>query len=163
LCHRSHLNLNKIDHRSYGATLWSPILVKLALPICARSASYHHHPSNFLLAMLPIATKTKRKATASLHPFGTLDSIRELFTFSPFGLCCRQSYDCRTIEFDERCICRHLKKHGMDSRVATVRSLLDGYKRDLENAKALGSIESFRSNYKTYYGYSVFVVGLFSR
>ncbi len=53
-----------------------------------------------------------------------------------------------------RCICRHLKKHGMDSRVATVGSLLDGNKRDLENAKALGSIESFRSDYKTYYGYS---------
>jgi hypothetical protein len=38
---------------------------------------------------------------------------------------------------DERSIQLHLKKHGMDSRAAIVRSLLDGYNTQLDNAKVL--------------------------
>jgi hypothetical protein len=95
-----------------------------------------------------------------VHPIMT---IQEVVTFSPFGLGCRQCIRSASIQSGERSIQIHLKKHGMDSRLSTVRSLLEEYKKELLNAKALGSIESFRSNYKTYYGYSVFVVGLFSR
>jgi hypothetical protein len=83
-----------------------------------------------------------------------LSSIRELFSFSPFGLRCLQSNNCATVELDERCICRHLKKHGLDSRVSTVRSLLEEYKKELLNAKALGSIDPYRSDSKTYAGFS---------
>ena len=103
-------------------------------------------------------TSTKRKAMV-LQDIPQEDAdpmlpIRDLFTFSPFGLCCRQCKNNSIIQRDERCISRHLKKHGMDSRVALVRSLLLAFELQLEIAKASGSIESYRSDNNTYTGYS---------
>jgi hypothetical protein len=49
---------------------------------------------------------------------------------------------------------RHLKKHGMDSRVATVSSLFDTFQTQLDLAKASESIEPYRSDKYTYTGYS---------
>jgi hypothetical protein len=103
-------------------------------------------------------TSTKRKATV-LQDIPQEDAdpmlpIRDLFTFSPFGLCCRQCKNNSIIQRDERCISRHLKKHGMDSRVALVRSLLLAFDLQLKIAKASGSIESYRSDKNTYTGYS---------
>jgi hypothetical protein len=82
-----------------------------------------------------------------------LDAIRELFTYSPFGLCCRQCEKGLPIQLDERCIRRHLKTHGMDSRVATVSSLFKEYKSQLEIVKAAGTIEPYRSDTKIYSGF----------
>jgi hypothetical protein len=80
--------------------------------------------------------------------------IQELFTFSPFGLGCRQCKDSVTIQIDERCISRHLKKHGMDSRIATVTTLLNMFKAEIENVKASGTIEPYRIDNTVYEGYS---------
>ena len=82
-----------------------------------------------------------------------LACIRELFIFSPFGLHCRQCEKGLTIQLDERCIRRHLKTHGMDSRVATVSSLFEEYKSQLEKVKAAGTIEPYRSDTKIYSGF----------
>ena len=81
-------------------------------------------------------------------------AMQELFTFSPFGLGCRQCTNTLTIQLDKRCIARHLKKHGMDSRVATVSSLFDTFQTQLDLAKASESIEPYRSDKYTYMGYS---------
>ena len=80
--------------------------------------------------------------------------IRAMFTFSPFGLGCRQCKNNVTILIDERCIRDHLKKHGIDSKVATVRSLFEGYIAQIESAKMLGTITPYQSDKKTYTGYS---------
>jgi len=82
-----------------------------------------------------------------------LASIRELFTFSPFGLHCRQCEKGLPIQLDERCIRRHLKTHGMDSRVATVHSLFKEYKSQVENVRAVGTIEPYRSDQQIYSGF----------
>ncbi|KAI2503191.1 hypothetical protein MHU86_11294 [Fragilaria crotonensis] len=95
--------------------------------------------------MLSIATK-KGNASDGTH--------LQLFTFSPFGLGCRQCIRSASIQSDERSIQIHLKKHGMDSRLSTVRSLLEEYKKELLHAKALGSIDPYRSDSKTYAGFS---------
>ncbi|KAI2489813.1 hypothetical protein MHU86_24767 [Fragilaria crotonensis] len=95
-----------------------------------------------------------RKTTSDLID-SPLESIPEsLFTFSPFGLCCRKCEKHVAIKLDERSIRNHLKKHGMDSRITTVRSLLHGYNMQLNIAKASGSIEQFRMDKNTYSGYS---------
>jgi hypothetical protein len=111
----------------------------------------------FILFAMPLIPNTKRKASVLQDIAPEVDpllSIQELFIFSPFGLCCRQCKNNVTIQLDERCIARHLKKHGMDSRVATVRSLFLAFKSQLEFAKALGTIDSYRSDKITYIGYS---------
>jgi hypothetical protein len=76
------------------------------------------------------------------------------FTFSPFGLGCRLCKNNVTIHMDKRSIQLQLKKHGMDSRVSTVRSLLKGYKTLLQNAKALQTIDPFQRDFNEYIGYS---------
>ena len=121
--------------------------------------------------MLPCASTTKQKAkdwtptpvlSASLHLSTVVDplaSIRELFTFSPFGLCCQLCIKHVTIQLDARSIGDHLRKHGQDCRVATVRSLLEGYKVEFDNAKALGTIDPYRINNNTYMGHSCISCG----
>ncbi|KAI2494426.1 hypothetical protein MHU86_20109 [Fragilaria crotonensis] len=121
--------------------------------------------------MLPIATSRKRCASDGIHLPALIEAngfafknpspvvhpimtIQEVFTFSPFGLGCRQCIRSTSIQSDERSIQLHLKKHGMDSRVFTVRSLLEEYKKELLHAKALGSIDPYRSDSKTYAGFS---------
>jgi superfamily II DNA helicase RecQ len=84
----------------------------------------------------------------------TFVATSELFTFSPFGLGCRLCKNNVTIQMEERSIQLHLKKHGMDSRVSSIRSLLKGYKTLLQNAKALQTIDSFRRDFNEYIGYS---------
>jgi hypothetical protein len=84
-----------------------------------------------------------------------MESISELFTFSPFGLCCRQcKTNLVTIKLDERPIRDHLKKHNMDSRMSTVRTIFEGYKSQLAHVKASGTIEQYRIDMKTYSGLS---------
>ena len=77
-----------------------------------------------------------------------------LFTFSPFGLSCQQCSNNFTIQLDTRCISRHLKKHGMDSSIATARSLFNTFQKELEVVKASGTMDKYRSDMKTYSGYS---------
>jgi len=79
------------------------------------------------------ATPPKRKVA--------VDPIRELFTFSPFGLGCRECKINASIQLEERCIRDHLKKHVMTSSIVVVRSLLDMFRAELEFAKASGTIE----------------------
>jgi hypothetical protein len=83
-----------------------------------------------------------------------MQAIKELFIFSPFGLRCVQCEKGLTIQLDERCIRRHLKMHGMDCRVATVRLLFAEYKSQIDIIKASGSIEQYRFDDKTHIGYS---------
>lgn len=94
-----------------------------------------------------------------------LAAIRELFTFSPFGLCCRQCSDKYhvQIQLDERSIRNHLKKHNMDSSISTVRSILDGFTKRVIIAKESLTMEPYRSDQKTYMGYSCSCGPVFSR
>jgi hypothetical protein len=78
----------------------------------------------------------------------------ELFTFSPFGLGCRQCTKCASIQLDERSLQIHLKKHCMDSRVVTVRSIFERFKLRIDNAKESGTIEPFQSDTEIYIGCS---------
>ena len=78
----------------------------------------------------------------------------ELFTYSPFGLCCRLCKLNFSNQLDERCISRHLKKHGMDNRVASVKSFFETFKAQIERAKASRDIKPFRSDDIYYVGYS---------
>jgi hypothetical protein len=82
-----------------------------------------------------------------------LQCVQDLFTFSPFGLSCRQCEKQVQIKFDERCIRDHLKKHCMDSRMSTVRSLLLRFSERANVIKATGTINSFRHDEKAYIGY----------
>ena len=104
----------------------------------------HHH-----LAMLGSSISRKQEAPE------VTPSIQDVFTFSPFGLSCQLSNTGAKIQLDERSIQIHMKKHDMDSRVATVRSLFDTFQsKQLDSVKALGTIEPYRSDNKTYIGYS---------
>jgi hypothetical protein len=76
-----------------------------------------------------------------------------LFTFSPFGLCCRHCKSNVTIQLDERSIQVHLKKHGMDSKSTTTRSLFEGYQALLENVRMSKTIEPYRSDNIIYIGF----------
>ena len=80
--------------------------------------------------------------------------FQQLFTFSPFGLGCRECPQNVTIQLKERCIRDHLKKHNMDSCVGTVRSLLDSFRAKLDSAKSVRTIEPYRADQKIYIGYS---------
>ena len=91
---------------------------------------------------------------SNTHQSTNMQSIKELFIFSPFGLRCVQCEKGLTIQLDERCICRHLKFHGMDSRVVTVSSLFAEYKSQIDKVKVSGSIEQYRCDKQTYIGYS---------
>jgi hypothetical protein len=68
-------------------------------------------------------------------------SIDDLFTFSPFGLNCRQCKKGAMIQMDERSISEHLKKHCMDNSISIVRSILEYFSKQVNNAKASGTIE----------------------
>jgi hypothetical protein len=89
-----------------------------------------------------MTTPVTGKPLACFLPVDSLATFEALFTFSPFGLCCQQCKGNVTIQMDERSIQLHLKKHGMDSRAAIVRSLLDGYNTQLDNAKVLQTIRT---------------------
>jgi len=79
-------------------------------------------------------------------------SILGVFTFSPFGLCCQQCG--AKIQMEERSIRNHLKRHHMDNRISTVRSVLDNFSKQVLIAKELCTIEPFRSDQKVYKGYT---------
>ena len=98
--------------------------------------------------MLAVSTKKRKEI------FDTDTPIQELFTFSPFGLCCRQCKTNASIKMEERSLVEHVRKHGLDSRISTIRSLLAKYKALLENARALGTIHPFLSDDKIYIGFS---------
>ena len=84
----------------------------------------------------------------------TLSSIEDLFTFSPFGLQCQQCNKSTMIQLNERSISDHLKSHCMDNRLTIVRSILMHFTKQVNNAKASGTIEPFKSDDKLYLGYS---------
>ena len=79
-----------------------------------------------------------------------LNPIRELFSFSPFGLCCRECGSKAKITFDERCILRHLKKHSLNISVAIVRCYVKESCSEIKLARTSGSIQPYRSDDKTY-------------
>ena len=89
-------------------------------------------------------------------------SVKELFVFSPFGLGCRQCKFNASIQMDERSIAIHLKKHSIDSRIITVRCILNHYQIELQNAKAAGIIDPFRTDKKTYSGFQCICGQMFS-
>ena len=109
----------------------------------------HHH-----LAMLRSSISRKQEALEVTPSAALITSIQDVFTFSPFGLCCQLCNTGAKIQLDERSIQIHLKRHDMDSRVATVRSLFDTFQTQLDSVKALGTIEPYRTDNKTYIGYS---------
>jgi hypothetical protein len=98
-------------------------------------------------------SREQKAAEVTSSSAALISSVQEVFRFSPFGLSC-QLCNTRTIQLDERSIQIHLKKHGMDSRVATVRSLFDSFVTQQDSVKASGTIESYRSDNITYVGYS---------
>ena len=130
------------------------------------SLSITNNKSSFaMLAMLPCNAKLTTRPII-LRPDGVgatledlpptvfpLQCVQDLFTFSPFGLSCRQCEKQVQIKFDERCIRDHLKKHCMDSRMSTVRSLLLRFSERATVIKATGTINSFRHDKKAYIGY----------
>ena len=79
---------------------------------------------------------------------------KDLFSFSPFGLCCRLCKSNVAILLDERCVRDHVKKHCMDSRMATIRSLVHKFKTQLEIAIVAGTIEPYRADNNIFTGYS---------
>jgi hypothetical protein len=103
-------------------------------------------------------TVIRRTATPLLSPPVPIPAddqlSHNLFTFSPFGLGCRQCKNKSTIQLDERCISRHLKKHGMDSKVSIVRSIIDEYEKRITVVKASGTIRPYRLDNDSYKGFS---------
>ena len=77
-----------------------------------------------------------------------------LFTFSPFGLGCQMCEKPVTIQLNLRSIQIHLKKHGMESRISTAKSLLESFEAQLETAKQYRTIEPYRVDDITYKGLS---------
>jgi hypothetical protein len=77
-----------------------------------------------------------------------------LFTFSPFGLGCQMCEKPVTIQLNLRSIQIHLKKHGMESRISTAKSLLESFEAQLETAKQYCTIEPYRVDDITYKGLS---------
>ena len=93
-------------------------------------------------------------ATPPVPTPGDDQLVHNLFTFSPFGLGCRQCQNNSTIQLDERCISRHLKKHGMDSKVSNIRSIIEEYKKRITAVKASGTIQPYRLDNESYKGWS---------
>jgi hypothetical protein len=139
-----HSAVNNIDKQQRSTTLTNDNNNHI-------SSTYHTH---FHLVMLRSSITRKQKAIEVTPSAASIASLRELFTFSPFGLCCRQCNKGATIQLDKRSIQIHLKKHGLDSRVATVHSLFVTFQTQLDNVKALGTIEPYCSDNKAYIGYS---------
>jgi hypothetical protein len=113
----------------------------------AGAKSISHHRRSHHRQQSTIAVVMSMSSTISSDP-------EELFTYSPFGLRCQLCKPNFSIQLDERCISRHLKKHGMDNRVATVKSLFETFKSQIESAKASRDINPFRSDDIFYAGYS---------
>jgi hypothetical protein len=95
--------------------------------------------------MMPSATK--KRVANDLLPFSNssldiasnhvsmpeeLATMKQIFTFSPFGLSCRKCDKGLTIKLNHTWISRHLKIHGMDSRISTVHSLIEEYESQLK-------------------------------
>ena len=78
----------------------------------------------------------------------------DLFAFSPFGLGCLLCKNGTTIQFDERSIQIHVKKHGMDSRKPTIRSLVQNFKNQHESAILAGTIKPYRADNNVFTGYA---------
>jgi len=97
--------------------------------------------------------KIQNETPAPSEDFALI-STRELFTFSPFGLGCRRCKNCASIQLDERCILRHLSKHGTRRSVTTVRLLLDDFRTQIEKSKYLHTIEQYRVDNNVYKGFS---------
>ena len=57
---------------------------------------------------------------------------------------------------EERAIVEHVRKHGLDSKVSTIRTLLAGYEAKLVHAKAFETIDLYRIDEKLYIGFSCY-------
>jgi hypothetical protein len=90
-------------------------------------------------------------------------SAEELFIFSPFGLCCRKCNKKVHIQLEERPIRQHLAKHKMDSRLATVRSILKEYSRQCDIIRASGNIDNFCVSKETFLGSACLCGSIFQR
>jgi hypothetical protein len=86
-----------------------------------------------------------------------------MFSFSPFGLCCHLCPKNVSIKLNKRCIGDHVKKHGLDSRAASIDSLYNAFITKLKEVKAAGSIEPYRVDKKTYKGFSCICGQVFLR
>jgi superfamily II DNA helicase RecQ len=64
---------------------------------------------------------------------------------------------------DERSVYIHLKKHGIHVTISKVRSILEDFTKEVSNAKVSRTIELYRSDKKTYIGYSCICGQVFSR
>ena len=78
----------------------------------------------------------------------------ELFTFSPFGLCCRQCEKPVQINLEERSIRDHLRMHHVNSTSTLVHSLMEAFTKQVILAQSLRSIELYRQDDTTYKGYA---------
>jgi hypothetical protein len=107
------------------------------------------------ITLVTMVTSTPQERELDFGP------IQELFTFSPFGLGCQECKINVPIRMDERCIRDHLKKHGMRSGIALVRSVHDMFKAQLDVAKASGTIEPYRIDKKHTQGIHALAVSTF--
>ena len=132
------------------------ITTKIGASLVVSCWKTHHIPSSALSPSLSpsLGHYARRLNQKRKEIFDTVTPIQELFTFSPFGLCCRQCKTNASIKMEERSLVEHVRKHGLDSRISTIRSLLAKYKALLENARALGTIHPFLSDDKIYIGFS---------
>jgi hypothetical protein len=90
-----------------------------------------------------------------------ITTIQGMFSFSPFGLCCHLCPKNVSIKLNKRCIGDHVKKHGLDSRAASIHSLYNTFITKLKEVKAAGSIEPHRVDKKRTKGFLAFVVKFF--
>ena len=129
-----------------------PVLSQLARTgvVEVRRITFKHRQSykQQSITLVTMVTSTPQEKELDFGP------IREMFTFSPFGLGCQECKINVPIRMDERCLRDHLKKHGMRSGITLVRSVHDMFKAQLDVAKASGTIEPYRIDKKTYSGYS---------
>ena len=117
----------------------------------------HHHPEK-----LKVTRMTAPDQTTGL-PDPHIATIHGIFSFSPFGLGCRLCPKEVSIQMNEKCIRDHVKKHGMDSRVLSIRSLFETYRTQLEAVRAVGSMEAYRMDKIAYKGFSCLCGQVFPR
>ncbi len=96
--------------------------------------------SHTLIVVVIVVSQQSTGIVVMPPPTLTKDPLH-LFAFSPFGLGCLLCKNGTTIQFDERSIQIHVKKHGVNSRKATIRSLVQNFKTQHESAIHAGTIK----------------------
>ena len=134
--------------------------------LCTQHSWYKCHYHIIMMTTIEIQEVTTNNMSplqASDHVDDSPALIQGIFSISPFGLGCRLCPKKVSIQINERCIREHVKKHGFDSRAASIRSLFDTFVTKLEVIKAAGTIEPYRIDNRTYKGFSCICGEVFPR